>query len=153
MHRQAVVSLQMRLPSVKPLLLVCAILLGGCTSPGPPAFRTGYVFPGSENVISLESFWFNVEGGGVSPVDKITPEYDPIGGYLFRNCSTCSEKYPNLRWIGCFAPLFTSNSVILPMYLSSYNMPVLLKQYSINPKKASLTYLIDIIDTKYHVFV
>ena len=83
MHRHAVVSLQMRLPSVKPLLLVCAMLMGGCTSPGSPAFRTGYVFPGSENIISLESFWFNVEGGGVSQADKITPEYDPIGGYLF----------------------------------------------------------------------
>jgi len=73
----------MRLSSVRPLLLAFALLIIGCNSPGSTEFRTGYVFPGSENVISLESFWYNVEGGGVSQADKITPDYDPIGGYLF----------------------------------------------------------------------
>lgn len=64
-------------------LLAFALLIGGCTSSRPPEFRTGFVFPGSENVISLDGFWFNIEGGGVSQADKITPQYDPIGGYLF----------------------------------------------------------------------
>ena len=83
MPRYAIVLSPMRLQPVKPLLLAFALLLGGCNSPGSPEFRTGYVFPGSENIISLESFWYNVEGGGVSQADKITPDYDPVGGYLF----------------------------------------------------------------------
>jgi hypothetical protein len=82
-HRYASALLPMCLQSVRPLLLAFALLISGCNSSGPPEFRTGYVFPGSENVISLDSFWFNVEGGGVSQADKITPDYDPIGGYLF----------------------------------------------------------------------
>jgi hypothetical protein len=70
--------------SLKPVLLAFALLIGGCTSSSkPPEFKTGFVFPGSENVISLGGFWFNIEGGGVSQADKITPQYDPIGGYLF----------------------------------------------------------------------
>jgi len=71
-------------PSLKLLLLALALLLGGCSSSSkPPELKTGFVFPGSEDVISLGGFWFNVEGGGVSAADKITPQYDPIGGYLF----------------------------------------------------------------------
>jgi hypothetical protein len=64
-------------------LLFFALLISGCTSSRPPEFQTGLVFPGSENTVSLGGFWFNIEGGGVSQADKITPNYDPIGGYLF----------------------------------------------------------------------
>ena len=70
-------------PFLKRLLLACALFVSGCTSSKPPEFRTGFVFPGSENVLSLGGFWFNVEGGGVAQADKITPQYDPMGGYLF----------------------------------------------------------------------
>lgn len=60
-----------------------ALLISGCTSSQPPEFQTGLAFSASENTISLGGFWFNIEGGGVSQTDKITPNYDPIGGYLF----------------------------------------------------------------------
>ena len=72
-----------KVPSVRSLFLTFALLMSGCTSPKPPEFKAGFVFPGSENVISIDGFWFNIEGGGVSQADKITPQYDPIGGYLF----------------------------------------------------------------------
>jgi hypothetical protein len=64
-------------------ILFFAFLISGCTSSGPPEFQTGMVFPASENTISLGGFWFNIEGGGVSQADKITPNTDPMGGYLF----------------------------------------------------------------------
>jgi hypothetical protein len=65
------------------LILVFSLLINGCDSSQSPEFGTGLVFPGSENVISLGGFWFNIEGNGVSQTDRITPAFDPIGGYLF----------------------------------------------------------------------
>src|SRR5215213_3035643 len=65
------------------LILVFSLLIGGCNSSQSPEFGTGLVFPGTENVISLGGFWFNIEGNGVSQTDRITPAFDPIGGYSF----------------------------------------------------------------------
>jgi hypothetical protein len=67
------------------ILLVLALIISGCngTSPKPPEFGTGLVFPGAQNIISLGGFWFNSEGNGVSSADRIAQERDPIGGFLF----------------------------------------------------------------------
>jgi hypothetical protein len=67
------------------ILLVLSLIISGCdgTSPKPPEFGTGLVFPGAENTISLGGFWFNLEGNGISPADRIAQERDPIGGSLF----------------------------------------------------------------------
>ena len=65
------------------ILLVLSLMINGCDSSKPPELGTGLVFPDAGNMISLGGFWFNVEGNGVSPEDRIIPEIDPIGGYLF----------------------------------------------------------------------
>jgi len=69
------------------LLLVLSLIISGCgtttTNPKPPELGAGLVFPGADNSISLGGFWFNSEGAGVAPADRITQPRDPIGGYLF----------------------------------------------------------------------
>ena len=68
------------------LLLALSFIISGCgttNNPKPPELGTGLVFPQAANTISLGGFWFNSEGGGVSPADRITQPRDPIGGSLF----------------------------------------------------------------------
>jgi hypothetical protein len=66
------------------LLLVLSLIISGCygSSPKSPELGTGLVFPGAGNTISLGGFWFNSEGNGVSPADRVAQERDPIGGSL-----------------------------------------------------------------------
>jgi len=54
-----------------------------------PEFGTGLVFPGSENVISLGGFWFNIEGAGVSQADRITMD---IYVLTYKQSVACMER-------------------------------------------------------------
>ena len=54
-----------------------------------PEFGTGLVFPGSENVISLGGFWFNIEGAGVSQADRITMD---IYALTYKQSVACMER-------------------------------------------------------------
>lgn len=68
------------------MFFVLSFIISGCNAtnnPKPPELGTGLVFPGGGNTISLGGFWFNTEGGGVSPADRIAETGDPMGGFLF----------------------------------------------------------------------